>query len=137
MILPSWQSNVQACPAHMFGKHEDLDTSQGSDDSLFEQRGMKSSSACNHMRATTMHNDRTMSLLINLDLSRQKAKTLATKLCCQALQRLTTIIHTRHDRHLQGASRIGCTRRTAVEKGRRRAWASRSMADDSPDPNEL
>eukprot|EP00983_Pelagomonas_calceolata_P045124 1139572-Pelagomonas_calceolata.AAC.1 len=54
MILPSWQSNVQACPAHMFGKHEDLDTSQGSDDSLFEQRGMKSSSACNHMRATTM-----------------------------------------------------------------------------------
>eukprot|EP00983_Pelagomonas_calceolata_P058044 1145339-Pelagomonas_calceolata.AAC.4 len=45
-----------------------------------------------------------------------------------------TIINTRHAHHFQGTSGGGFAGRGAVESRRRRVWASRSMADNPPDP---
>eukprot|EP00983_Pelagomonas_calceolata_P034790 1090125-Pelagomonas_calceolata.AAC.1 len=45
-----------------------------------------------------------------------------------AIQRLKTIINTRHALRFLGTSGGGVAGRVAVESRRRRAWASRSMA---------
>eukprot|EP00983_Pelagomonas_calceolata_P037876 1136559-Pelagomonas_calceolata.AAC.3 len=85
--------------------------------------------------AGTIYNDYTIKPLTNLDLTRQRAKSLASKLSCHAIQRLTTIIYTRHALHFQGTSGGGVAGRVAVESRRRRVRASRSMADNPPDPH--
>eukprot|EP00983_Pelagomonas_calceolata_P029728 931579-Pelagomonas_calceolata.AAC.1 len=54
--------------------------------------------------AGTIYNEYTIKLLVNLGLNKHKAKFLAFKLSCHALQRLTTIINTRYALCLQGAS---------------------------------
>eukprot|EP00983_Pelagomonas_calceolata_P093779 1157813-Pelagomonas_calceolata.AAC.2 len=67
------------------------------------------------------------------------AKSLASKSSCYAIQKLTTtgIINTRHALHFQGTSGGGFAERVAVESGRRRARASRGMADNPSDPLQL
>eukprot|EP00983_Pelagomonas_calceolata_P041986 1138295-Pelagomonas_calceolata.AAC.2 len=85
--------------------------------------------------AGIIYNDYTIKPLFNLGLTRQKAKSLASKLSCCAIQRLTTVINTRHALHYQGTSGGGVTGRVAVESRRRRVRASRSMADNPPDPH--
>jgi len=85
--------------------------------------------------AGTIYNDYTIQPLINLGLTRQKAKSLASKLSCHAIQRLTTIINTRHALHFQGTSGGGFAGRAAEESRRRRVRASRSMAANPPDPH--
>eukprot|EP00983_Pelagomonas_calceolata_P114107 1160059-Pelagomonas_calceolata.AAC.13 len=81
----------------------------------------------------------TIKPLINLGVTRQKAKSLASKSSCHAIQRLTAIINTRHALHFQeiwvrgwvGAGRL------AEESRRRRIRASRIMAANPPDPHSL
>eukprot|EP00983_Pelagomonas_calceolata_P083787 1156231-Pelagomonas_calceolata.AAC.1 len=77
----------------------------------------------------------TIKPLINLGLTRQKAKSLASKLSCHAIQRRTTIIDTRHALHCQGTSGGGGAGRVAVESRRKRVRASRSMVDNPPGPH--
>eukprot|EP00983_Pelagomonas_calceolata_P001781 59775-Pelagomonas_calceolata.AAC.1 len=72
---------------------------------------------------------------MDLGLSKQKAKSLASKLRNYALQRLTTIINTRHALCLHGGFWGGVAGRAAVEDGRRRVRTSRSMASNPPDPH--
>eukprot|EP00983_Pelagomonas_calceolata_P011724 377707-Pelagomonas_calceolata.AAC.1 len=57
----------------------------------------------------------------------KKAKSLAFKLSCHAMQRLTTIINTRRALCLQGASGGGVAGRVEVDTRRRRVRASRDM----------
>eukprot|EP00983_Pelagomonas_calceolata_P031447 986509-Pelagomonas_calceolata.AAC.2 len=57
---------------------------------------------------------------------------LAFKLSYHAIQQMTTIINTRHALH-SGYSETSVAGHAAVEIGRRRVWASRSMADNPPD----
>eukprot|EP00983_Pelagomonas_calceolata_P041352 1138029-Pelagomonas_calceolata.AAC.1 len=57
------------------------------------------------------------------------------QLSCHAIQRLATIISTRHALHFQGTSGGGFTGRAAEESRRRRVQASRSMAANPPDPH--
>eukprot|EP00983_Pelagomonas_calceolata_P131182 1161750-Pelagomonas_calceolata.AAC.6 len=74
----------------------------------------------------TICNDCTIKPLIDLVLTRQKAKSLAFKLSCHAIQRLTSIIHTRHVLQFQVASGgvLGARRWRAGEgeSGRPGAW---------------
>eukprot|EP00983_Pelagomonas_calceolata_P047469 1140657-Pelagomonas_calceolata.AAC.2 len=67
----------------------------------------------------TIYNDYTIQPFINLGLTRQKAKSLGSK----------------HALHFRGASGGGVAGRVAVESRRRRVWASKSMADNPPDPH--
>eukprot|EP00983_Pelagomonas_calceolata_P053594 1143354-Pelagomonas_calceolata.AAC.8 len=60
---------------------------------------------------------------------------MASKLSCHAIQRLTTIINTRHALNFHGTSEGGGAGRLAVESRRRRVRASRSMADNPLDPH--
>eukprot|EP00983_Pelagomonas_calceolata_P007338 239589-Pelagomonas_calceolata.AAC.1 len=73
------------------------------------------------MGAGTIHNDYTIKLLINLGQAKQKAKSLASRLSCHAVQGFKR-------------GKGGGAGRVAVESRRRRVWASRSMADNPPDP---
>eukprot|EP00983_Pelagomonas_calceolata_P048927 1141278-Pelagomonas_calceolata.AAC.3 len=52
-----------------------------------------------------------------------------------AIQRLTTIVDTRHALHFQGTAGGGVVGCVAVESRRRRVQASRSMVDNPPGPN--
>eukprot|EP00983_Pelagomonas_calceolata_P064247 1148044-Pelagomonas_calceolata.AAC.7 len=65
----------------------------------------------------------------------QRAKPLASKLSCHAIQRITTILNRMHALHFQGNSGGGFAGRVAEESRRRRVRVSRSMADNSPDPH--
>eukprot|EP00983_Pelagomonas_calceolata_P064355 1148087-Pelagomonas_calceolata.AAC.2 len=73
----------------------------------------------------------TIKPLINLGLTRQKAKSLASKLSCNAIQRLTTILNTRHALHFQGTlgggGLLGAWRRRAGEGEFRRPGAWRTI----------
>eukprot|EP00983_Pelagomonas_calceolata_P122452 1160911-Pelagomonas_calceolata.AAC.6 len=62
---------------------------------------------------------------------------LASKSSCHAIRRLTNIANAGRALHFQGASRGGGAGRVALETGRRRVWASRSMEDNLPDPHKL
>eukprot|EP00983_Pelagomonas_calceolata_P042676 1138602-Pelagomonas_calceolata.AAC.1 len=62
-----------------------------------------------------------------------KAKSLAFKLSCHAIQRFTTIVNARHVLHFQGTSRGGVAGHVAVESRRRRFRASGSMVNNPPD----
>jgi hypothetical protein len=86
--------------------------------------------------AGTIYNEYTITPLINLGLTKQKAKSLAAKLRDHAIQRLTTIKNTRHALCFQGVSGRGSAGRAAAEDGRRRVRASRGMASSNPpDPH--
>eukprot|EP00983_Pelagomonas_calceolata_P046902 1140381-Pelagomonas_calceolata.AAC.4 len=89
--------------------------------------------------AGTIHKEYTIRPLVHLGLSKQKAKSLAFKLSCHSMQRLTTIttiINSRHALCFQGASGEGGVAGCAeVNTKRRRVWASRGMADNLPDPH--
>jgi len=86
--------------------------------------------------AGTIYNEYTIKPLVNLGLSKYKAKSLASKLSCHAIQRLTTIINTRHALCLQGTSGWGgVAGRAEVATRRRRVRASRGTADNPPDPH--
>eukprot|EP00983_Pelagomonas_calceolata_P118454 1160510-Pelagomonas_calceolata.AAC.6 len=90
--------------------------------------------------AGTTCNDYTIQPPINLGLTCQwqKAKSLASKRSCHAIQRLTTIIDTRHALHFQGTSGVAFAGRMAVESRKRRVRTSlRSMAGSHPDPHYL
>eukprot|EP00983_Pelagomonas_calceolata_P079145 1154558-Pelagomonas_calceolata.AAC.1 len=67
---------------------------------------------------------------MNLGLTKQKAKSLASKLREHAIQRLTTIINTGHALCFHGGFWGGVAGRAAAEDGRRRVWASKSMASN-------
>eukprot|EP00983_Pelagomonas_calceolata_P062957 1147529-Pelagomonas_calceolata.AAC.1 len=62
----------------------------------------------------------------------EKAKSLASKLSCHAIQRLTNITNTRHALRCQGASGEEFAGHVALESRRRRVRVSRSMADNPP-----
>eukprot|EP00983_Pelagomonas_calceolata_P124267 1161089-Pelagomonas_calceolata.AAC.1 len=83
--------------------------------------------------AGTIYNDYTIKPLINLGVTRQSVKSLASEFGYQATQGLTTIINTKHALHFQGTP--GVARRVAVESRRRRVRASRSMAANPPNPH--
>mgnify|MGYP006296909187 CR=1 FL=1 len=84
----------------------------------------------------TIYNDYTITPLINLGLTKERAKLLASQLRDHAIQRLSTIINTRHALCFQGASGRGFAGRTeAAEDGRRRVRALRGMASNPPDPH--
>jgi len=85
----------------------------------------------------TIYNKYTITPLINLGLTKQKAESLASQLSVHAIQRLSNIINTRHALCFQGASgRGGFAGRTATaEDGRRRVRALRGMAANPPDPH--
>eukprot|EP00983_Pelagomonas_calceolata_P073959 1152343-Pelagomonas_calceolata.AAC.1 len=70
---------------------------------------------------------------MNLGLTKQKAKLLASKLRDHAIQRFTTMITTRHALCFHGG--FGGAGRAAGEDGRKRIQASRSMASNPPDPH--
>eukprot|EP00983_Pelagomonas_calceolata_P098594 1158368-Pelagomonas_calceolata.AAC.13 len=79
--------------------------------------------------AGTIYNDYTLKPLINLDITRQEAKPLASKLSYRAIQGLTTIINTRHALHFQGTSGgglLGAWRWRAGEGESRRPGAWRA-----------
>eukprot|EP00983_Pelagomonas_calceolata_P065748 1148714-Pelagomonas_calceolata.AAC.2 len=52
-----------------------------------------------------------------------------------ATQRLTTTFNKKHALHFQGTSGGGVAGRVTEESRRRRVRASRSMADNPPDPH--
>jgi len=84
----------------------------------------------------TIYNEYTITPLINLGLTNQKAKVLASQLRDHAIQKLSTIINTRHALCFQGASGRGFAGRAeAAEDGRRRVRALRGMAANPPDPH--
>eukprot|EP00983_Pelagomonas_calceolata_P070287 1150727-Pelagomonas_calceolata.AAC.1 len=85
--------------------------------------------------AATVNKNYTIKPLISSGLSRQNAKSLASKLCRHAIQKPTTTSSTRRALHFPGTSGGGFAERVAVESRRRRAWASRSMTDNPPDPH--
>eukprot|EP00983_Pelagomonas_calceolata_P027233 855762-Pelagomonas_calceolata.AAC.1 len=76
--------------------------------------------------AGTIYNDYTIKPLINLGLTREKAKSQASKLSCHAIQRLTTIINATHFffRGLLGVGSLGARQWRAGEgeSGRPGAW---------------
>eukprot|EP00983_Pelagomonas_calceolata_P087843 1157053-Pelagomonas_calceolata.AAC.1 len=77
--------------------------------------------------AGTFYNDYSIKPLINLNLTRQQAESLASKLSCHAIQRFKTIVNTRHALQFQGTSGggvLGAWRRRAGggESGRPGAW---------------
>eukprot|EP00983_Pelagomonas_calceolata_P037424 1136322-Pelagomonas_calceolata.AAC.4 len=84
--------------------------------------------------AGNIYNEYTITPLMNLGLTKQKATSLASKLWDHAIQRLTTIINPRHAR-FHGGFWGGVAGRAAAEDGRRRVRASRSMASKPPDPH--
>ena len=85
---------------------------------------------------STIYNGYTITPLINLGLTKQKAKSLATQLRDHAIQRLSIIINTKHALCFQGASGRGFAgRAAAAEDGRRRVRALRGMASNPPDPH--
>ena len=71
--------------------------------------------------AGTVYNEYTISPLMRLGLTRQKAESLATYLSCHARHGLTKIINTRHALHYHGISGQGITGGAAVERRRIRA----------------
>ena len=85
----------------------------------------------------TIYNKYTITPLINLGLTKQKAESLASQLRDHAIQRLSTIINTRHALCFQGASGRGgfAGRAATAEDGRRRVRALRGMAANPPDPH--
>jgi hypothetical protein len=84
--------------------------------------------------AGTIYNEYTISPLTRLGLTKHKAENLASKLSCHAIHRLTKIINTRHLLHFHGTSGWGVA--GGAEAGRRRRiCATRSMADNPPDPH--
>ena len=85
----------------------------------------------------TIYNNYTIAPLINLGLTKQKAESLASQLRDHAIQRLSTIINTRHALCFQGVSGRGglAGRAAAAEDGRRRVRAHRGMAANPPDPH--
>eukprot|EP00983_Pelagomonas_calceolata_P012953 413994-Pelagomonas_calceolata.AAC.1 len=87
--------------------------------------------------AGTVYNDYSIEPPIHLGVTRQKAISLASKSSRHAIQRLTTFINSRHAQRFQGTSGGGVAGRVAVEIRRARVRASRSMANNSPDPHQL
>eukprot|EP00983_Pelagomonas_calceolata_P081861 1155728-Pelagomonas_calceolata.AAC.8 len=85
--------------------------------------------------AGTIYNEHTIKALVNLGLTIYKAKSLAFKLSYRAIQKLTTIINARHALHFQEPTGGKLAGRAAVENGRGRVRAPRSMADNPPDPH--
>eukprot|EP00983_Pelagomonas_calceolata_P063366 1147689-Pelagomonas_calceolata.AAC.6 len=83
--------------------------------------------------AGTIYIDYTIKPLINLGLIRQNCKSLAIRLSCYAIQRLTANFFTGHALNFQGRRRCVCVAWCVVEVGRRKVWASRSMAKNPPD----
>eukprot|EP00983_Pelagomonas_calceolata_P082577 1155965-Pelagomonas_calceolata.AAC.3 len=63
------------------------------------------------------------------------AKSLASKLSCHAIQRLTTIINAKASTTFPGDILGRVAGRVAVDSRRRRVWASKSMANYHPDPH--
>eukprot|EP00983_Pelagomonas_calceolata_P087735 1157021-Pelagomonas_calceolata.AAC.8 len=83
----------------------------------------------------TNYNEYTITPLMNLGLTKQKAKSLASKLGNHAIQRFTTIINIRRALCFHRGFGGGFAGRAAVEDGRRRVRASRSMASNPPGPH--
>ena len=79
----------------------------------------------------------TIASLINLGLTKQKAESLASQLRDHAIQRLSTIINTRHALCFQGVSGRGglAGHAAGAEDGRTRVRAHRGMAANLPDPH--